>query len=192
MPDPSKPYLVEVDASNFATGGILLQKGDDNLWHPVAYLSKSLSEAKWNYDIYDKELLAVIRALEAWRHYLEGSPYTVEIWTDHKNLKYFKTAQKLSRRQARWALFLTRFDFTLIHKPGVTHRPDPMSRQPDHRGGVTTDNTDRNLLDPKFFQVRATRPVAITTTGDPDLHRRIRDTKDKRHRSYPSTQCNPS
>ena len=107
MPNPSKPYRVEVDASDFATGGILSQQGEDGLWHPTAYISKSLSEAEQNYNIYDKELLAIIRALETWRHYLKGSPHTVEIHTDHKNLEYFKSAQKLSQRQARWALFLT-------------------------------------------------------------------------------------
>ncbi|TFY50672.1 hypothetical protein EVG20_g11391 [Dentipellis fragilis] len=179
MPDLTKPYLVEVDASDFAVSGILSQCAEDQLWHPVAYLSKALSEAERNYDIYDKELLAIIRTLETWRHYLEGSPHVVEIWTDHKNLEYFKTAQKLSRRQARWALFLTRFDFTLVHKPGIHHRPDPMSRRPDHREGVEDDNTERVLLDPKFFQVRAARPAAVTSLGDTTLRQCIRDAKTK-------------
>ncbi|TFY55573.1 hypothetical protein EVG20_g9269, partial [Dentipellis fragilis] len=179
MPDPTKPYLVEVDASDFATGGILSQKAEDNLWHPVAYLSKALSDAERNYDIYDKELLAIIRALEAWCHYLEGCPHQIEIWTDHKNLEYFKTAQKLSRCQARWALFLTHFDFTLVHKPGVHHRPDPMSRRPDHREGVENDNMEHVLLDPKFLQLRATRPAMVTSLGNTDLRQRIRNAKTK-------------
>lgn len=179
MPDAKKPYLVEVDASDFATGGILSQKGDDGHWHPVAYLSKALSEPERNYDIYDKELLAIICTLEAWRHYLEGAPDTVEIWTDHKNLEHFKTAQKLSRRQARWALFLTQFDFSLVHKPGVSHRPDPMSQRPDHQCGTENDNKERVLLDSKFFRIRATRPGAATSLGDVELRRRIRDCKTK-------------
>ena len=175
LPDPDKRYLVEVDASDFATGGVLSQKGPDDLWHPVAYLSKSLSEPERNYDIYDKELLAIVRALEAWRHYLEGSPHAVEIWTDHKNLEYFKTAQKLNRRQARWSLFLSRFDFVLVHKPGISNRSDAMSRRPDHREGVEDDNSDRVLLDPKFFRIRSTRPGAVNSVGDTELRRRIRD-----------------
>jgi hypothetical protein len=87
----------------------------------VAYLSKSLTEPEHNYDIYDKELLAIVKALDAWRHYLEGAENTVEIYMDHKNLEYFKKAQKLSKQQDRWAQFLSKFDFTLIHKPGKTN-----------------------------------------------------------------------
>jgi RNase H-like domain found in reverse transcriptase len=104
---------VEADASGYATGVVLSQLQDDGKWHPVGFLSKSLSEAERNYDIYDKELMAVIQALEAWRHYLEGSLHTIEILTDHQNLQYFRSAQKLNRRQARWSIFLSQFNFTL-------------------------------------------------------------------------------
>ena len=179
MPNPDKPYRVEVDASDYATGGILSQTGDDNQWHPVAYISKSLSEPQRNYDIHDKELLAIIRALEAWRQYLEGSAHPVDVLTDHKNLEYFTNSQKLSRRQARWALFLTRFDFTLTHKPGTQNHSDPLSRRADHKEGVEDDNTDRVLLDPKFFRIRATRPGEVAAVGDADLRRRIRECPNK-------------
>ena len=84
MPDTTKPFRVEVDASNYATGKILPQLDSNGRWHPAAYLSKSMTDAEQNYKIHDKELLAVIRALEAWRHYLEGAPHMIEIWTDHK------------------------------------------------------------------------------------------------------------
>jgi len=68
-----------------------------------------------NYEIHDKEMLAIIRALEEWRHFLEGARHPIEIWTDHKNLEYFMTAKKLNRRQARWSLYLAHFDFKLTH-----------------------------------------------------------------------------
>jgi hypothetical protein len=77
------PFKVEVNASDYATGGILMQTGKDKKWHPVAYLSKSLSEMERNYDIHDKELLAIIHALASWQQYLEGAPHTIEILTDH-------------------------------------------------------------------------------------------------------------
>ena len=67
----------------------------------MAFISKLLNATERNYEIYDKEMLAVIRCLEAWRHYLEGAKLEFEIWTDHKNLQYFMTSQKLNRRQAR-------------------------------------------------------------------------------------------
>src|SRR5712672_1578277 len=76
-----------------------------------------------NYDIHDKELLAIIRTLEAFRHYLQGHPEPFEVWSDHNNLAYFRTKQKLSRRQARWSLFLSEYNFSIIHKPGAFKRP---------------------------------------------------------------------
>jgi hypothetical protein len=95
----------------------------------VAYLSKSLSETERNYEIHNKEMLAIIRALEEWRHFLEGAPNKFEIWTDHKNLEYFMSAKKLNRRQARWSLTLARFNFVMHHRPGKTmEKPDALSR----------------------------------------------------------------
>jgi len=73
----------------------------DGKWHPVAFYSKSLSSMEWNYEIHDKEILAIIRVLEEWRHFLEGVTHLVEIWTNHKNLKYFMMAKKLNCHQAR-------------------------------------------------------------------------------------------
>jgi len=67
----------------------------------VAFLSKSLNETERNYEIYDKEMLAIIRGLESWRHLLEGAQSKFEIWTDHKNLKYFIKVQKFNQRQAQ-------------------------------------------------------------------------------------------
>ena len=88
---------------------------EDDKWHPVTFLSKSLSPVEWNYEIHDKEMLAIVRALEEWRHFLEGTEHQFEIWTDHKNLEYFMSAKKLNWRQARWSLLLARFDFLLHH-----------------------------------------------------------------------------
>jgi len=96
-PDLDKEFRVEADASNFATGGVLSIRCEDNKWRPVAYISKSLNETEWNYKIHDKEMLAVIRCLEAWRHFLEGAKGKFEIWSDHKNLEYFMNNQKLNR-----------------------------------------------------------------------------------------------
>ena len=101
IPDDINPFRLETDASDFATGAVLSQfNPETELWHPVSFYSKSLNSCERNYDIYDKELLAIIRALDEYRHHLEGHPETVEIWSDHKNLTYFKTAQKLTWQQA--------------------------------------------------------------------------------------------
>jgi len=89
---------MEVDALDYTTGGILSVKCKDGKWKPVAFLSKSLNETEGNYEIHDKEMLAVIRGLENWRHLLEGTKFKFEVWTDHKNLEYFMKAQKLNER----------------------------------------------------------------------------------------------
>jgi len=138
IPNDKDPFKLSTDASDFATGVVLSQKDmQTNLWHPVAFFSKSLDVHERNYEIYDKELLAVIRGLEEYRHHLEGHPHKVEIWLDHQNLTFFRTAQKLTRRQARWALFMTRFDFVLYHKPEKTMQTeDPLFRRADHEMGM--------------------------------------------------------
>ena len=114
--EDSKPFRVEADSSDFAMGAILSQLLDnDGKWHPIAFYSKSLNAVERNYEIHDKEMLAIIHALEEWWHFLEGSHHKSEIWTDHKNLEYFMTAKKLNRQQARWSLYLSCFDFSLHH-----------------------------------------------------------------------------
>jgi len=107
-------------------------KCSDEKWRPVTFISKSLSDTERNYEIYGKEMLAVMRCLEAWRHFLEGMVVKFEIWTDHKNLEYFMKAQKLNRRQARWALYLSRFNFMLKHVLGSKiGKADSLSRRLD-------------------------------------------------------------
>ena len=107
VPDLDKKMQMEVDAFNYATSEVLSMECEDKLWRLVAFLSKSLNEMERNYEIHDKEMLAIIRELEAWRHLLEGAQFKFEIWTDHKNLEYFMKAQKLNRRQAQWVLYLS-------------------------------------------------------------------------------------
>jgi len=86
FPDIDKEMRVEVDASDYAIGGVLLTKCKDGKWRPVAFVSKLLNATECNYEIHDKEMLTVIRCLEAWRYYLEGAKLEFKIWTDHKNL----------------------------------------------------------------------------------------------------------
>jgi len=130
--DLDEEFRVEADASNYATGGVLSVRYSDKKWRPVAFISKFLSETERNYKIHNKEMLVVVRCLEAWRHFLEGAIEKFKIWTDHKNLEYFMKVQKLNRRQARWALYLSCFNFTLKHVLGSKMgKADSLSRRPD-------------------------------------------------------------
>ena len=113
----------------------------------MAFLSKLLNETERNYEIHDKEMLAIIRGLEAWRHLLEGAQFKFEIWTNHKNLEYFMKAQKLNRRQAQWALYLSQFDFTLKHVLGTRiGKVDGLSRRSDWKVEVDRDNESQIFI----------------------------------------------
>ena len=93
-------FRVETDASNYAYGAVLSQHNNvDHKYHPVAFYSKSMNPAERNYGISDKEALAVVKALQHWRHWLEGTTILVEIITDHKNLEYFTCPRVLNWRQ---------------------------------------------------------------------------------------------
>ena len=105
-------FQVETDASWHATEGVLSQE-QDGKWKPIAFLSRIMQLAEQNYEIYDKELLAIVKAITKWRQYLLNTIEKFEVWTDHENLKYFWEPHKLNGRQARWYLKLQDYDFIL-------------------------------------------------------------------------------
>jgi len=161
-PNLNKEFRVEADASNYATGGVLSMKCSDKKWKPVTFISKSLSDIERNYEIHDKEILVVVKCLEAWRHFLEGTVVKFKIWTDHKNLEYFIKAQKLNKRQTRWALYLSRFDFMLKHVSGSKmEKADSLSRRPDWEIEVEKNNKNEILVKPKWLETRRTETVKI-------------------------------
>ena len=172
LPDFKKPFAFASDASKHATGGVLLQANSNGAWHPCSYISQSFTPAERNYDIYDRELLGIIHCLRAWRHYLIGSETPVTVFTDHKNLLYFKEARKLSRRQARWLLDLSDFDLRFHHIPGkdlIT--TDALSRRPDLIPDLDDDNDNITLLPENLFvnllDVELSKKVALSSEKDP-------------------------
>ncbi|KAI2644146.1 Transposon Tf2-6 polyprotein [Labeo rohita] len=130
LPDPERQFIVEVDASEVGVGAVLSQRSPrDGKVHPCAFFSHRLSPAERNYDIGNRELLAVRLALGEWRHWLEGAAQPFLVWTDHKNLEYIRSAKRLNARQASWALFFGRFNFSLSYRPGSKNtKPDALSR----------------------------------------------------------------
>ncbi len=151
FPQLTKPFEMEVDASAIAIGAVLNQKGEDGKTHPVAYYSKSFSAPKRNYDVYDRELLAIVKALRQWRTYLLGSPHQITIYTDHSNLQYWKEPRKINRRVAREFQELSEYDFTLRHIPGTTNtRADALSRH-SNSGQAREDNNNVIVLPNEVF-----------------------------------------
>ena len=150
--DLDKPFTITTNASKDASGGILLQADSNGEWHPCSYLSQSFSPAERNYNIYNRELLAVIRGPKTWKHYLQGSPFLVKVFTDHKNLLYFKELQKLNQRQARWMLDIGDYDPKLVHVPGKELAgPNTLSQQPDLIPKEDHDNEQTTLLPESLF-----------------------------------------
>ncbi|KAL0152686.1 hypothetical protein M9458_052409 [Cirrhinus mrigala] len=141
-PDPNLPFVVEVDAATTGVGATLSQwHGKPPVLHPCAYFSKKLSPAEQNYDVGNRELLAIKLALDEWRHWLEGAQFPFTVITDHKNLQYLRGAKRLNPRQARWSLLFTRFNFHISYRPGTkntkadalsrVHQPDPSLEEPE-------------------------------------------------------------
>jgi len=106
MLDQDQLFYLETDASAFASGGVLMQKDGNRHLHPCGYISWTFTETEQKYD---RELLALIRALNEWKVYLEGAKHIVTVYIDHDNLRYFCTGQTLNKWQAQWSLYLLQF-----------------------------------------------------------------------------------
>ena len=120
--------MLEVDTSGYVVGAVLLQRKEDGKLHPIGYFSSTLNEVERNYDIYDLELLAIVKALEHWRPYLAGSPHKIKVFSDHMNLQYWRQPHKISRRVAREVLTLSEYDIEIHHIKGKANgRADALS-----------------------------------------------------------------
>jgi RNase H-like domain found in reverse transcriptase len=150
IPWDNGKFCVEADSSDFANGAVLLQQIDGK-WYPVAFRSRSLNEVEWNYEIYNKEMMAIMDSLDEWHQYLLGAQHTVEIWTDHQSLQYFQKPQKLNHQQAHWVTELSEYSFELYHKLGKSMgKADALSQIIGLETGVN-DNKDIVLLKPELF-----------------------------------------
>ena len=172
--DPEKDIDIECDASDWMVGGVMSQKDDDGVLHPVAFFSKKHSPAECNYEIYDKELLAIVRCFEEWRPELEGTKNPINVLSDHKNLEYYMTTKQLSRRQARWSEFLSRFNFKITYRPGkLGGKPDAFTRRsgdlPSGEGDERLEYQKQVVLKPHNFHIpdpsqpATTKPIALAS-----------------------------
>ena len=142
--DDAKEAFLFTDTSDFAISGILHQKGDDGELHPVAFFSQKLEPAEINYDVHDKEMLAVITSLQEFRHWLSSTLTPVSVITDHNNLSYFMSQWQLNRRQSHWAMELSEFNILLSYAPGNSNPADTPSRCEDY---VPTEGDPTKLED---------------------------------------------
>ena len=127
QPQYDKPFYLATDASAYGVGAVLLQEGELNsrtnkpTQHPIAYYSATFTPTERNYDIYERELLAVLKALKHWRPHLAATEIPVTVLTDHANLTFWKNPQNVNRRVARWFAFLQDYNLIIKHVPGKLH-----------------------------------------------------------------------
>jgi len=164
--DQERPALIETDDSDFVIGAVLSQKFEDGKIHPCAFLSNKLSPAEFNYDVFDKEMLAIIYALQKWRHYVFGTAYKATIFSHHQNVEPFTKKVKLNRRKAQWAEVLQECDFVIIfRKRSLNQKVDILSTCPGYtfREGGTTAITEKPMLGPdQWFEIGAIEIYDIT------------------------------
>jgi hypothetical protein len=164
QPDYNDPFFLATDASAYGVGAVLSQEGETNprtkkpTQHPIAYYSSTFIPAEQNYDIYERELLAVLKSLEHWRPHLAATEIPVTVLTDHANLTFWKNPRKVNRRVARWFATLQDYNLRIKHVPGKLHAaPDMLSRCPDADKGEE-DNQNLTLLSPDLFIWLTTEP----------------------------------
>ncbi|QRW18735.1 Retrotransposable element Tf2 protein [Rhizoctonia solani] len=146
--NPNLPYYLETDASGVAMGAILSQRGPDNQLHPIAYMSKLFSGAEANYDTHNKELLAIIKALEEWRIFLEATDKPIQ-------------ARTFNCRHAQWRIFLSNFNFEIHYQPGKQlGKPDALSRRADY---VNNPSEPEVMLPAEVFANTSEEELEIVT-----------------------------
>jgi hypothetical protein len=162
--DPDRDVIIETDASDDVSASVLSQYHDDNVLHPMAYFSKKHSPTECNYEIYDKELMAIVRAFEEWRTELQSIINPIRVLSDHKNLEYFKTTKLLNRRQARWSQFLSQFNFKIVYCPGTTSgKPDVLT----HRSGDLPKAGDDCSLENQTTIIKPENILQLSATATP-------------------------
>ena len=172
--DPSRKTILETDASDWVTAAVLSQYDDEGVLRPVAFMSKKMIPAECNYEIFDKELLAIVKAFETWTAELGSVEASTLVLTDHKNLECFMTTKKLNRRQVRWNELLSEFDFKIVFRPGKRGgKPDALTRvstdRPANESDERTQYQYQTLLKPTQILRRATVDLAPTSVTEPAL-----------------------
>jgi hypothetical protein len=149
FPDWSKEFHVHVDASSIALGAVLTQPGEGDIDHPIAFASRKLSESEHNYNTTKREGLAMVYALQKFRHYLLGQHF--KMFTDHSTLRYLVNKPVLGGRICRWLLLFQEFDFEVVVKPGrLNAGPDHLSRITN---GEEPSSLEDNFPDAQLFSV---------------------------------------
>ena len=164
QPNLVSPFFLQVDVSAFATGAILTQQDERKKHRAIAFFLKTFNKAERNYDIHDRELLAVFQGLTHWRHLLLSSPFPTTVLTDHKNLEYYKEPHHINRWIAHYVQQLANYNFVLQHIPGKQNKADALSHRPDYPTGAN-NNSDVTVLPLHLFTQTTTLACLFARTA---------------------------
>ena len=181
QPDFEKKFYLQTDASAYSVNAVLSQEEEKSpsltkhrkpVLHPAGYYSATFTPVERNYDIYERELLAMMKSLAHWRPYLGWTKEPFAILTDHANLQYWKAPKDLNRRTARWHADLQKYDYEIKHISGRINTPaDALSRPPDaDQGGQ--DNKDITVIPPHKFVNLATADYVTPGILEPKEERK--------------------
>jgi hypothetical protein len=178
--DPKKQIRVETDASDFALGAVLSQENKDGKHQPVAYHSRKFKPEELNYDIHDKELLAIVDSFKEWSIYLLGSKEEIEVLTDHKNLIYFTTTKELNRRQSRWSEEMAWYNYRIKYVKGSENaRADALSRKPEYASNKTHESYAIFKKEGDSLVHNRTQLATTIRIKKTDVFKKLQDAPDK-------------
>ena len=178
--DLEQPITIEMDASDYIKGAICSQPDEKEILHPIAYYSRKLKDPERNYDIHDKELLAIMDALRKWDTYGKTMGPKITILVDHKNLEYWKIKKDLNLQQARWGERLANYDFTIRYRPGkLAGKPDILSREsedsPWKRDMKHRQNHGRILLPENIFKALQANTTETISLEIDNIRKKLRN-----------------
>jgi hypothetical protein len=136
--DDDKPFIVHTDASDYAIGAVLSQRGDDGVMRPISFMSQKLTDVEYRWSVYEKELYSVVTALKHWSMWMMHARCPVEIHNDHASLRFLMNQPKLTAKQTRWIAFLSTYaELEFVHVRGSQNvQADALSRRADHDVGI--------------------------------------------------------
>ena len=175
QPDYTKAFFLATDAFAYGMGTILSQEGELNprtqkpMLCPIAYYSSTFTPTEWNYNIYEREFLGVLKALKHFRPHITATEIPVTILTDHTNLTHWKATRKVNRWVGRWFAEIQDYNLIIKHIPGKIHTALNMLSRPPGADHGKEDNTDIVLLPPSML-------ITTTHTKDDALRWRVKDT----------------
>ncbi|KAI1006277.1 hypothetical protein K3495_g1940 [Podosphaera aphanis] len=164
--DSHRQTVSETDASDYVTIAILSQYDQSGTLRPVAFMSKKMLPAECNYEIFDKELLAIVNAFETWTPELGSVEASTLVLTDHQNLEHF-TTKKLNSRQVCWNELLADFDFKIVFRPGIKgSKPDALTRISADKPSESTDSRNEHQFQTLLKPSQILRPIETTSPSD--------------------------